>query len=94
MPYTIGGIREKAAGKVGEINKTVPVIMSGTQTVTLTQDVAVTLSGQSNYKWIDGATEPTAPTEYERFPDLDLDIPIKVLDTIVTVKLWAFKKTA
>jgi hypothetical protein len=81
-------------GKVGEINKTVPVTLSGVQSVTLTQDVAVSLSGQNDYKWIDGATEPTAPTDYARFPDLDLDIPIKVLDTTVTVKLWAFKKTA
>lgn len=79
---------------MGELNKTVPVTLSGTQSVTLTQDVAVTLSGQSDYKWIDGAIEPTAPTGYNRFPDLDLDIPIKVLDTTVTVKLWAFKKTA
>jgi len=79
---------------VGEINKTVPETISGTQNVTLTQDVAVTLSGQSDYKWMDGTTVPTTPTDYERFPDLDLDIPIKVLDTTVTVKLWAFKKTA
>jgi len=79
---------------VGEINKTVPVTLSGNQSVTLTQDVSVSLSGQNDYKWIDGATEPAVPTGYERFPDLDLDIPIKVLDTIVTVKLWAFKKTA
>ena len=77
---------------MGEINKTIPTTLSGTQTVTLTQDVAVTLSGQSNYKWIDGVIEPTAPTGYGRFPDLDLDIPIKVLDTTVTVKLWAFKQ--
>lgn len=79
---------------MGEINKTVPVTLSGTKTVTLTEDVAVTLSGQNDYKWIDGTTEPTAPTGYERFPDLDLDIPIKVLDTTVAVKLWAFKKIA
>ena len=71
---------------MGEINKTVPVTMSGTQTV------AVTLSGQTEYKWIDGSTEIAPLVDYVRFADLDLDIPIKVMDTTITVKLWAFKK--
>lgn len=81
-------------GKVGEINKIVPVTISGIQKVTLTQDVAVALSGKTEYKWIDGSTEPATPEDYERFIDLDLDIPIKIMDTIITVKLWAFKKKA
>jgi hypothetical protein len=81
-------------GKVGEINKTVPVTISGIQPVTLTQDVKVELSGKTDYKWIDGSTEPATPEGYERFADLDMDIPIKIMDTIITVKLWAFKKTA
>lgn len=86
--------RKKAAGKVGEINKTVSVTMSGTQSVTLTQDVAVSLSGQTEYKWIDGGAEPATPEGYMRFTDLDMDIPVKIMDTTISIKLWAFKKTA
>jgi len=75
---------------VGEINTTLPVSLSGTVTLT----GSATLSDTFGIKWIDGATEPAAPAGYTRLPALDLEIPIKVLDTTVTVKLWAFKQTA
>jgi hypothetical protein len=77
---------------VGEINKTITVALSGQQSVTVTGQADVSLSGTQNIKWIDGTTEPTAPIGFTRLIDLDLDIPIKILDTTVTVKLWAFKQ--
>jgi hypothetical protein len=79
----------KRAGIVGEINVTLPVSLQGT--VTLSGQG--TLSDSFDIKWIDGATEPDAPDGYARLPALDLEIPIKVLDTTLTAKLWAFKKT-
>ena len=74
---------------MGEINTTLPVSLSGT--VILTGSAA--LSDTFGIKWVDGATEPAAPAGYTRLAALDLEIPIKVLDTVITVKLWAFKAT-
>jgi hypothetical protein len=74
---------------VGEINVTLPVSLSGAVTLT----GAGSLTGSFDIKFIDGATEPSAPDGYERLPALDLEIPIKVMDTTVTMKLWAFKAT-
>jgi hypothetical protein len=74
---------------VGEINVTLPVSLSGTVTLTGISN----LTDSFDIKFIDGSTEPSAPDGYERLPALDLEIPIKVMDTTVTVKLWAFKAT-
>jgi hypothetical protein len=74
---------------VGEINVTLPVALKGNATVT----GEATMSDSFEIKWIDGATEPATPDGYTRLPALDLEIPIKVMDTVVTVKLWAFKAT-
>lgn len=77
---------------MGEINATIPEALSGSAPATLTGTVTASLTGNLVVKWIDGATEPAAPTGYVRFPALDMAIPVKVLDTAVTVQLWAFKQ--
>lgn len=53
----------------------------------LSFEKTISITETMQVKWLLGATEPTAPEGYERFPDLDLDFGL-------LGKYWAFKKVA